>query len=162
MMGVREFEPTFVGTHTSVPSFSSYCGQDIITLGLRYHRSLSCRALLQPAPAMASSFTQACQILLVGNQAAALAVIEEEEEERNARRGCKARKRVCSSVAEVYQCMGPTLFRRYYRMTYQSFWVLNNKLEELIEICTLEVQGQKKALPGEDNSERSENCVDPP
>ena len=35
------------------------------------------------------SFTQACQIVLVGVQAAALAGIKEEKEERNVRRGWK-------------------------------------------------------------------------
>jgi hypothetical protein len=100
---------------------------------------------------MMASFARACQILLVGVQAAALAVIEKEDEERNARRGRKARKRICSTVAEVYECLGPTLFRRYYRMTYESFGVLHDKIGESIDLCVIEIQG-RRALAGENDS----------
>jgi hypothetical protein len=84
---------------------------------------------------------------MVTVQAGVLAVCEEvEEEEKNSRRGRKARRRIRSSVAEVYECMGPTLFRRYYRMTYKSFWILHDKLGDSIELCTKLVKGWKPSV----------------
>jgi len=107
------------------------------------------------------SFTQSCQVLLATVQAAALAVCEEDQERSLSRRGRKARKRIRSSVAEVYECMGPTLFRRYYRMTYESFWILHDKLGESIKLCTLAIQG-RKASTGENEAGRIGNFAYPP
>lgn len=41
-----------------------------------------------------------------------------------------ARHRVRRTVKDVYNCLGPTYFRRAYRMTYHSFWVLHSKLKQ--------------------------------
>ena len=46
-----------------------------------------------------------------------------------------ARWRERASVASIYNCMGPTLFRRYYRMTYDMFWILHSMLKESIKDC---------------------------
>ena len=41
-----------------------------------------------------------------------------------------ARIRKRRSVKEIYNCLGPTYFRRAYRMSYQSFWILHSKLKQ--------------------------------
>ena len=43
-----------------------------------------------------------------------------------------ARKRKRRSVQEIFDCLGPAYFRRAYRMTYDSFWVLHGKIGDLI------------------------------
>ncbi|KAL3768216.1 hypothetical protein ACHAWU_001906 [Discostella pseudostelligera] len=55
---------------------------------------------------------------------------------------------------------GPTLFRRYYyRMTYESFWILHDKLGDSIEL----LKGRQPSVRGgEDSSGRGGNYVDPP
>jgi hypothetical protein len=37
------------------------------------------------------------------------------------------------SVSDVYQCLGDNYFRRAYRMSYDSFWVLHSKIENEIK-----------------------------
>lgn len=47
---------------------------------------------------------------------------------KGSRRYCKARKRVRRSVQEIYEALGPIYFRRAYRMSYESFWKLHDKI----------------------------------
>ena len=100
-------------------------------------------------------------------QTAAMAVCEEEEAERASRRGRKARKRNRATVSEIYENMGPNLFRRYYPMSYESFWILHDKLGDSIEICTMAVQGWTASSGGDESgfgggSGRGGNHTDPP
>ena len=45
------------------------------------------------------------------------------------RKGKSPRQRTRRSVEAIYHCLGPTYFRRAYRMTYESFLVLHEKLK---------------------------------
>ena len=45
------------------------------------------------------------------------------------RKGKSAQPRIRRSVKEIYKCLGPVYFRRAYRMSYQSFWILHSKLK---------------------------------
>ncbi len=38
------------------------------------------------------------------------------------------------SVREAYLCLGENYFHRAYRMSYETFWVLHNKLKDSIEL----------------------------
>ncbi|KAG7353941.1 hypothetical protein IV203_003297 [Nitzschia inconspicua] len=51
-----------------------------------------------------------------------------------------ARVRQRRSVQDVYECLGPTYFRRAYRMSYESFWILHDKLRDGIEEALKEKQ----------------------
>ena len=65
-------------------------------------------------------------------------------------RGCHGhppRKRECRSITEIYDCLGPHYFRRAYRMTYESFWILHHKTSCLIRLYAVLAirRKQKKA-----------------
>ena len=45
----------------------------------------------------------------------------------------RLRRRTRSTVADVYNCLGPQYFRRAYRMSYESFLKLNEELREGIQ-----------------------------
>ncbi|KAG7363561.1 DDE superfamily endonuclease [Nitzschia inconspicua] len=51
-----------------------------------------------------------------------------------------ARVRQRRSVQDVYECLGPTYFHRAYRMSYESFWILHDKLRDGIEEALKEKQ----------------------
>ena len=63
--------------------------------------------------------------------AAVVAVIAQKElstKSSSNRLGKSARLRKRQSIAAIHKMLGPTYFRRAYRMTYESFWILHNKL----------------------------------
>ena len=82
---------------------------------------------------------------------AALAVIEaviiEEEEQFLSRPRRVARTRHQRSVQEVYDGLGPTYFRRAYRMEYSTFWLLHDKLTASMEENLYRVR--RRPLPGD-------------
>ncbi len=55
-----------------------------------------------------------------------------------------ARFRVRRSVRDIYRGMGEKYFRRAYRMHYESFWRLHEKLEDGIESARLKSRGYEK------------------
>jgi len=66
---------------------------------------------------------------------AAVAVIIEEEENAAAEEEPPLKKRRTAirrfrrGVEDIFRCSGEENFRRAYRMTYESFWILHDKLE---------------------------------
>jgi hypothetical protein len=44
------------------------------------------------------------------------------------RKGKRAHTRICRSIPEIYESLGPQYFRRAYRMTCESFWKLHDLL----------------------------------
>lgn len=64
-------------------------------------------------------------------EAAALAsIVYADDVAKKSRGPRRPRRRERRTVEEVYQCLGPVYFRRAYRMTYESFWILHSKLEQ--------------------------------
>jgi hypothetical protein len=61
-------------------------------------------------------------------KASALAACRLYRQLRQNRLGRSPRKRVRRTVEEIYQCLGPVYFRRAYRMGYESFLKLHDKL----------------------------------
>ena len=63
--------------------------------------------------------------------AAAIAAVAYLDDKKAGNRRClRARPRMRRSVEEIYESLGPTYFRRAYRMTYESFLKLHQKLQE--------------------------------
>jgi hypothetical protein len=60
------------------------------------------------------------------------------------RHGHHPRERERRSIAEIYDCLGPHNFRRAYRMTYDSFWILHRKTFRLIQHYALQAIRRKK------------------
>ena len=69
---------------------------------------------------------------LLAAEAAASAAMLYAEELRKSRRSRYSRRRQRRSVRDIYQCLGPTYFRRAYRMSYESFCILHSKLQAQI------------------------------
>lgn len=67
----------------------------------------------------------------------ALAVAEHvliaNDEQASRRHHIRARRRTRRTVPEIFDCLGPTYFRRAYRMDYQTFWILHDKLHNHME-----------------------------
>ena len=61
-------------------------------------------------------------------KAAALAACRRYRQLRERRLGRSPRERIRRTVEEIYQCLGPVYFRRAYRMTYESFLKLHEKV----------------------------------
>jgi hypothetical protein len=60
------------------------------------------------------------------------------------RKGKSARQRIRRSVEDIYKCLGDAYFRRAYRMTYESFWVLHEKLQAGISHAAIESEDWRK------------------
>ena len=58
----------------------------------------------------------------------------------------KERVRVRRSVEDIYNCLGPTYFRRAYRMSYESFLVLHGKTHEGIKLAEKKARAIVRAL----------------
>ena len=56
------------------------------------------------------------------------------------RTGRVAVRRVRRSVRDIYTILGAAYFRRAYRMSYESFWVLHSKLATKINIARLKAR----------------------
>ena len=82
---------------------------------------------------MRSWFPLAAEAAALAALAVTEAVIIEEEERFLSRPRRVARTRHRRSVQEVYDGLGPTYFRRAYRMEYATFWLLHDKLKESME-----------------------------
>ena len=65
----------------------------------------------------------------VGHSVLSIFAIESQVQGRH---GHPPRKRQRRSIKEIYDCLGPHYFRRAYRMTYDSFWILHSKTFRLI------------------------------
>ena len=77
--------------------------------------------------------------------AAAIAAVAYLDDKKAGNRRClRARPRMRRSVAEIYESLGPTYFRRAYRMTYESFLKLHQKLQEGILHAVSVVAGEKR------------------
>jgi len=62
-------------------------------------------------------------------KAAALAACRRYRQLRQRRLGTRSpRKRIRRTVEEIYECLGPVYFRRAYRMSYESFLKLHDKV----------------------------------
>ncbi len=68
-----------------------------------------------------------CSIVVVGAAYFALEFLLSDKSSN--RKGKAARPRQRRSVEEIYECLGPTYFRRAYQVTFESFCILHNKLE---------------------------------
>jgi hypothetical protein len=72
---------------------------------------------------------------------------------KGSRKGKAARERVRRTVEQIYRGLGPIYFRRAYRMTYASFWVLHGKLHDgILSAIAL----SKTASSKKDNDETEE------
>jgi hypothetical protein len=87
-------------------------------------------------------------LILAGAAALLLILVEEQKSQRGGRP--PAQKRHRRSVQEVYHCLGDNYFRKAYRMSYDSFWVLHSKLENEIKNA---VEDRRRQLGGS-----SEHC----
>ena len=76
----------------------------------------------------------------------------------------RLRRRTRSTVADVYNCLGPQYFRRAYRMSYESFLKLNEELREGIQKAYREHnerKNMKKKKKGREKmSKVAKNCFD--
>jgi DDE superfamily endonuclease len=73
--------------------------------------------------------------LLAAEAASLAAIVYATENDKKSKRTRFVRRRCRRSVQEIYQCLGPQYFRRAYRMTYKSFWLLHSKLEDKIMLA---------------------------
>ena len=91
--------------------------------------------------------------------ALAAAIYAQNIDNKTKKRGPRfARSRKRRSVEEVYQCLGPSYFRRAYRMTYEVFWILHAKLQTGI----LAVLKQSRRKTGVTSRRMKRGCVPPP
>ena len=88
--------------------------------------------------------------------AASVAVVIREEDEGNSEPPSKKRRPNCvryrRTVFDMHRCAGPDGFRRAYRMSYESFWILHDKLEDGIHSAVYAVRG--KPMPSTDDGGR--------
>ncbi len=73
------------------------------------------------------------------------------------RKGKSPRQRTRRTVEDIYKCLGDTYFRRAYRMSYESFWVLHEKLQARISHAAIESENWKKKEGTQQNQHDQEN-----
>ena len=86
---------------------------------------------------------QSCELVVK-----AVACAGRRRKSHSGQRRRNARWRERTSVPKIYAGLGPDYFRRAYRMQYESFWNLHDKLEEGIEQARLEHRGYEKKEGG--------------
>ena len=47
----------------------------------------------------------------------------------------RPRRQIRRSVSDVFNCLGPQYFRRAYRMSFESFWILHEALKNGIQVA---------------------------
>ena len=94
--------------------------------------------------------------VIVAAIAASVAIGIREEEENSEPPSKKKRRPNCvryrRTVFDMHRCAGPDGFRRAYRMSYESFWILYDKLEDGINVAVYAVRG--KPMPSADDGGR--------
>ena len=63
---------------------------------------------------------------------------------KGSRRGKQTKQRERRTVEQMYQCLGDIYFRRAYRMSWRSFWILHDKLCGPIEEAVVEAAKIRK------------------
>jgi hypothetical protein len=68
---------------------------------------------------------------------------------KGSRRGKQTRHRERRTVEQIYQCLGDIYFRRAYRMSWRSFWILHDKLcgpieEAVVEAAKIRKEARRK------------------
>jgi hypothetical protein len=115
------------------------------TLGTLQHSPLASATL---ATRIMSSNVPPYQVDLIVAAAVGHSVLSifATESQVQGRHGHPPRKRQRRSIKEIYDCLGPHYFRRAYRMTYDSFWILHSKIFCLIWHYAARAKAGKKRL----------------
>ena len=123
----RTLPPTIIGLHqtTTLTAQQHHQVQNIIS-------SLPLVATAMILPSLDQFFGAAYVV-----QAGAIAAAAHSNMARRSRKGQVAQERQRNSVSDNYQWLGPKIFRRAYRMDYDSFWklysILNHTLTQQLK-----------------------------
>lgn len=101
---------------------------------------------------------------ITAHAAAIAAVAYLDDKKVSKRRSSRARPRIRRSVEEIYESLGPTYFRRAYRMTYESFLKLHQKLHEGIQrvVSVVSVEKRNKRVSQRGTYRRDRHFKTPP
>jgi len=110
----------------------------------------------EPSSIVIMGFNSLAQLLAV-TQAAAY-VVARKKNDQLAKKNCVRKKRKNGiqknktirtrdrrTVTQVYNCLGPSYFRKAYRMTFETFWILHAKLRHGIQMQTKELVKDRNA-----------------